>query len=173
VPLDVNGIWQYEETDPASTFSDLLNLGTSSTSDAVGALAARVAVTELEDPAWTALTLNAGWANGAGWQPLSYRKVRGTVELSGGFLNRVGSSLAVTAGSIYEIATLPAGYRPSTVVPDAGTLGVGGALGSCVVRVDGDGRVRFMSLVASGTMVVPGSAIQNHVGIGQVRFDAA
>lgn len=46
MPLDANGVWQYEETDAEATASGLLNLGMASVSAVVGGLADDVTVLE-------------------------------------------------------------------------------------------------------------------------------
>lgn len=46
MPLDSNGIWQYEETDIVSPFSDFMNLGQSSVSTEIASLDGRVTSVE-------------------------------------------------------------------------------------------------------------------------------
>jgi hypothetical protein len=57
MPLDSNGVWEYEETDDVAPFSDYMNLGMGSVSTAIGAVA--------PDSGWTAATpwLSSGYTS--------------------------------------------------------------------------------------------------------------
>ena len=73
------------------------------------ALEARVAELEADVP-WIALPYGAGWADyGGGFEPAEYRLDRGIVQLRG-MVTKSGGAPA--AGN--TIATLPAGFRPTT-----------------------------------------------------------
>lgn len=66
-----------------------------------------------EDTGWVSLTLVSSWVNyGSGYVTAQYRKINGVVHVRG-----VIKSGTTTGGTV--VATLPAGYRPSShiVVP--------------------------------------------------------
>lgn len=107
MPLDSNGIHQYVEADTEATFSDLLNLLATSTSDAVEDDRARLTALEAPPAGFTALPLAAGWAPQAGWPALGLRLIDGAVELSATLLARTGSGLTTVAAGTYTVATLP------------------------------------------------------------------
>jgi len=128
---DANGIWQYGEDDNIALFSDLLNLGTESTSDAFTDDRARLATLEAGSLAGlipinpssivvatgsaavssigavsfsgaTSLTLN-GVFSGA---YKNYRVIVHTVLATDGWLQvRYGTSGSVNSGSIYAYGT--------------------------------------------------------------------
>lgn len=178
MPLDSNGIWQYTETEAASLASDMLNRLSSSVSDVVEDLDTRVSATEANDASWTALPLAAGWAVGTGWLGLAYRKIKGTVELGGCFLIRPsgGSAQAVAPGTPITIATLPAGYRPSTAssVVGAGGIAANGLYGYAAWWILPDGKVQVVPHIGAGSIVAGGPAVANNVHLGAgVRFVAA
>jgi hypothetical protein len=102
---DANGVWQYGETDAIALFSDTLNKGMDSVSDAITADRTRLTTLETAtaDTGWITLTISAG-----GWtvlQPVRYRKIGSVVYIDG---ELVGGTVGNTV-----IATLPAGFRPS------------------------------------------------------------
>lgn len=65
--LDANGIWNYGEDDNIALFSDLLNLGTESTSDAFTADRARLSTIESNLEVTTTLVASSSTARDARW----------------------------------------------------------------------------------------------------------
>jgi hypothetical protein len=121
---DANGVWQYGETDAIALFSDTLNKGMDSVSDAITADRTRLTALETatEDSGWITLTLTAG-----GWTtlyPVKYRKIGPVVYLDGEIYG------GTTGATI--IATLPSGFRPpqriSFFLLDAGSGSTDGRL---------------------------------------------
>lgn len=115
MPLDSEGIWQYEETDDASPVSGMLNLLAGSVSTEIADVRANL----LADTGWVNLTLINSWT-----------ALEGTpaVRRIGEFVFAKGS---VTGGTAQTIANLPAAFIPSEVrrfwVYSAGT-GAGSVL---------------------------------------------
>lgn len=60
---------------------------------------------------WQTITLSGGWTNRAGYTPASYRKL-----FSGSNLQIVLNLTAGTTTNGTTIFTLPAGYRPTSIV---------------------------------------------------------
>lgn len=86
--LDTNGVWIYGEDDPASPFSDLLNLGMDSASDAIGTLRSRVTAIEgqqtAERAAWIAYTPTlANITLGNGTVTARYKRVGSVIHAMG------------------------------------------------------------------------------------------
>lgn len=137
MPLDSNGIWTYTETDPASLFSDTLNLLSASVSDAIEEDRDRLADLEAA-PAAAALTLNSAlWkAYHADWDPPRVRRQGREVWLEGMIGPNV-SSISVAAGTAYPILSspLPAGYRPAKNKMYSSIMG-GTGLNQAGVRLD-------------------------------------
>lgn len=92
--LDSNGVWQYGEDDARDTFSELLNIGQDSISDAIAADRARLDALEA---AGTLSTLSTGIATASsGWsiQSQTGRKKNGIAFIYIRF-ERTGSAITV------------------------------------------------------------------------------
>jgi len=116
---------------------------------------------------WATLTLASGWATESGFMNVQYRLQGGVLEISGSILIRT-SALAVAAGTLYTIGTLPSGFRPSAGVGDAGAIGVAGTLGACQWRINTSGTIQFSPYVASGTIAI-GGGVQNSVILPTIK----
>lgn len=126
------------------------------------------------DGAWTALPLTAGWVVASGYRAPAIRKVGKTIEIAGSVIYRSGSTLATSAGTGFEIATVPAEFRPTAnQFVNGGTLGVAGNLGACALLVGTAGGVSAVSLVGSGTIATATSGFGNHVGIPSGKWTVA
>jgi len=129
---DENGVWQYGEDDLVSLFSDFLNVGQGSVSDAITAIKGRLATLETDSVATvtpasgvTLDTINT-----------SCRKDgQGNVSLT----VVASRSSAITDGTL--IATIPAGWRPGTTFEVAGAASQGGNAQACFVQVNFAGQV--------------------------------
>ena len=176
MPLDSNEIWQYEESDLASPFSDTLNLLAVSVSDAFEDDRARLTALEAPPASWAAVPLAPGWVRGAGWQAPIYRKNDRVIQLLSGLIVRSGSPITLTAGNLYQIGTLPEGYRPAGVfsygvVPNPCAIAGGGARGPGVIRIELDGAI---NLVPYATITLDASgSFGNSVATGYFEFPAA
>jgi len=176
MPLDSNDIWQFEETDLASPFSDTLNLLAESVSDAFEDDRARLAVLEAPPASWAAVPLASGWVRGAGWQAPLYRKNDRVIQLLSGLIVRSGSNITLTAGNTYKIGDLPVGYRPAGVfsygvVPHPCAIAGGGTRGTGVIRIDLDGSINLVPYITA-TLTADG-AFGNSVTTCYVEFPAA
>ncbi len=130
--LDANGVGRYVETTPIGTkWSDYMNEGLESVSDAIGNLA-------IADTGWINLTLINGWSSG---QLPQYRRKNGVVYLKG----------RPTGGSSTTIAQLPVGFRPGGSVSIFSAV-IDGSSAATIVRVvvQSDG-----SIVAGATSHSP------------------
>ena len=120
--LDTNGVWQYGEDDVEPTFSDLLNLLASSTSDAIAAhyasLAARLSLLE-SNTGW--VSLSAALATGTGGAALftassgfAITKVGNRVTMRGRVDPVSGSNWGAADSSVTVIPAngIPAQFRP-------------------------------------------------------------
>lgn len=92
MPLDANGIWQFEETDPASPISGTLNLLAGSVSAEIATLKAAAGV---PDTGWLPLTLDGDWVTDGSTAPAA-RRIGDAVALRG-----------AAAGSSIDLAQLP------------------------------------------------------------------
>ncbi|MFD4957153.1 DUF859 family phage minor structural protein [Microbacterium sp. NPDC058389] len=116
---------------------------------------------------WTALPLASGWAVESGFTAPMYRVMGGQIEITPTILVRT-STLAVAAGTLYTVATLPTGSRPSAGVGSAGAIGVAGTLGACQWRINTTGTLQFSPYVASGT-IATGGGVQNSVILPTIK----
>lgn len=111
MPLDSNGVWQYEETETATPFSTLLNKLASSVSTQVGLLRAAVA------PVVGTITPTSGtWKLGTSPTGVGgpYVVLRGQAAVLGGAVRRDGTSPTGVTSAL--IGMLPAGSRPGTLI---------------------------------------------------------
>jgi hypothetical protein len=119
MPLDSNGIWQYSETDPLSPFSDLLNMGQVSVSDAIEDVNTRVSAIK----PWPA-SLNQ---RAAQWR-------RGAQDSfgSGSFINIGGTSLPAAAPSgLYSVT-----FAPVLASSATGTAAIRGTVNGANLTAD-------------------------------------
>lgn len=159
--------------------AQMQQLAESIDADVTAVVAARVAVTGAlngrlnvleNDPAQNLPTLG-GWSTVTDYEP-------GRVQIRGKFVEHRptllarSATLAVAPGVPVTFAQLPVGYRPAQIVTAAGTIGVAGVLGAAVIQVWPDGAVRFISLVANGTMA-SGGGWGNHLMTAYFRYPAA
>lgn len=101
--LDANGIYIYDEADDEATFSDLLNLGGQSVSDAIAALGTTL------DTGWLPVTFGSGYENSGASTPVEVRRI-GRVVYGRGLIKRTAG---FAAGSTYsDVLTVPAGFEP-------------------------------------------------------------
>lgn len=122
------------------------------------------------DRDWTVLAPLAGWTP-ASSGAIRYRRRDGMLEVLPVELARSGGGITVTTGANINVATLPTGYRPSSIrALGTGTIGVGGNLGASRWFVDTAGNIFFQSLVVPGTMAV-GASVSNHVQFGGGMFE--
>lgn len=112
--LDPNGIWLYGEDDERDLFSDLLNIGQDSVSDAIGADRARLAVLEA-DKVWSGV-LSGPCVAATGW---TLATNLGAKKNGFAFLQisatRTGAAITVTGnGDVAntDVATWAAGWAP-------------------------------------------------------------
>lgn len=103
MPLDTNGIWQYDETDNEATSSDLLNLLAASTSAAVGDLDDRVTVADEKSDAVAGI-LAATLAQTIQHNTATTLNVPLPLILAGG-VTRVGSTLTAPVSGIYVVTS--------------------------------------------------------------------
>lgn len=142
--LDMKGIHQYTELDAEATFSELLNLGMASVSDKLkffsGTAAQRVLLDPAPDGAWwqDTDTGNRIWRGiGGVWEQFS--ATTGTITLASGVTNNGSHTLRKSAEGIVTVnirvaraagynsagihlVTLPAGFRPTSLVQELGFL---------------------------------------------------
>ncbi|MFD6094540.1 hypothetical protein ACFWGN_20705 [Oerskovia sp. NPDC060338] len=128
-------------------------------------------VSALAATPWTTFPLTSGWAVVTGYAPLRYRKVNGIVEISSTRLRRTTNATVNPAAGVV-IANIPAGFRPALIEVSAGTIGVSGTLGACMLIIGTDGNLNVVSMVAGGTMT-NGGDWQNHVGVSPITYEAA
>lgn len=115
--LDSNGVWLYGEDDQRDTFSELLNIGMDSVSDAIGLLRGRA--TALETAGATSTVTAAGILTAAtGWSVTTQqgRKKNGQAFLRY-TVSRTGAAVSVPSdGDIANqlLATFAAGWVPAS-----------------------------------------------------------
>lgn len=155
--LDENGILVYDETDTRGTFSELLNMGGSATSDAIGADRARLDV--LESAAVLGAVGNPG-GPATGWEldgtPRGRRLGRLAFIAIG--VKRTGGTITVpTSGDVPNVPlfTLSAGWAAAAGMPYPGSAGAFGRLNGSYV----DGATVHLVSVAPGTNIVNGDTI--------------
>lgn len=161
---DSNGIYQYAETDTASPFSTLLNLGQQSISTAVASIRARLNALEAT-PSWAAFTLNSGWAVASGYNTRVLRDGK-IVQVEGTRITRSGSDLTVTGGTaaidhVFMSGTnvIPSGYRPAVQQEFASVIHLGnGEVVPVRVTMTPTGGMSFRSSLA-GTLGQGGANI--------------
>lgn len=150
--IDANGVYIYSEDDPASPFSDLLNLGQSAQSVALGDLDARVA--DLEDAAVRSdITGVSNFSyGGSGFTTVTYvDNGDGVVHVLGGRVARTTSPLSLA--SSFTIATgLPAPATASVIGGGFTSAGVGF---TCWVSSGGD--LTILSANTGATLAVGAS----------------
>ena len=155
--LDENGILVYDETDTRDTFSELLNMGQSATSDAIGADRARLAVLE------TAGQLGAVGVPGVaadGWAldgTQRGRRIGGLAFIAIG-VKRTGGTITVPpSGDVPNVPlfTLSAGWAAAAGMPYPGSAGAYGRLNGSYV----DAATVNLVSVAPGTNIVNGDTI--------------
>lgn len=175
---DARGIYQFGEDDAEATFSQLLNKGMQSVSDATkyfsGTPAERAALTPAPEGAYwqDTDTLGRSWRGvGGAWVRQSGRLEVGTITLIRGVLNpasvqsitcdgelatltmRVDNGNGLTLSTGYQvIATIPAGMRPAKEVVFPGTRA--DAIGGALVKVAANGQVSAASSGSSVTFAV-------------------
>jgi hypothetical protein len=126
--LDSNGIWQYGEDDSEDLFSDLLNVGQESTSDAIALDRARIG--ELE-----------GKFTPGGWTTISTGLV---YKLFGGVLVEIRTDSAGIAQSlpVGNTTLISAGIVPSIIRPTTRTVRgaayLAGFMGGVAISTSGD-----------------------------------
>lgn len=161
--LDANGVWNYGEDDPASPFSDLLDLLGTSTSLQFGSDRARIAALE---GAIESLTTDSGWItvgavgappytfptvwsgyNSGGWTATAFRRVGGIINI-GGVSQK--STAWVAGESVFQF---PPGYRPTRRVRLVAE--VNGTL--VPVTIETDGTLRMQNAGGPNTVAFSGS----------------
>jgi hypothetical protein len=117
------------------------NLATDDVIDEVWTDAVVDTLTAREPTPWTALPLNASWANSAGLQPLQYRKEGDRVWMRG--------DIQFTAGGANPPwAALPAGYRPPVSINFA-LLNRSAAVAGLYITIQSDGVALVAGLSGS------------------------
>ncbi|MBD8077701.1 hypothetical protein [Cellulosimicrobium arenosum] len=130
MPIDSNGIWQYEETDAEATASDLLNLLATSTSDAVSDVNVRVdGLTP--DTGRFDLTPSDGITVVS---ELNARRVGDVVEITG-YVS--GPFPANTNTYIVDTEGVPEALRPTGTARWGTAYLAGNLTGSALVRAEG------------------------------------
>jgi hypothetical protein len=139
--IDANGVYIYAEDDPISPFSDFMNLGQESVSDAIGDVSAALdARLDALEAGTGVVPVVAVYSAGATWtKPAHLLAIR--VRMTGG--GGAGGGAAVTAAGqlsggsgggagAYSEAWFAASSLPSTVAVTVGTggTGVSGAAGN-------------------------------------------
>lgn len=152
--LDSNGIWQFEESDPASPFSDLLNLLAASTSDKVEDLSGAIAALDaLWSGAEADIAVSSGWAatDSQGHRP----RVRalGPLVLGQGSFTRGGAT-----GALNLMGIIPPGFRPGPSPTGTSFIGIsaftagGGTAGVAPLSVNiTTGAIGLVAGVGYGT----------------------
>lgn len=154
--IDTNGVYQYAEDDLASPFSDVLNLGMESVSEALAAnyasLAARLADLET-DTGWVPLTLASGYSSGSGF---AIRKVGKSVRLRGSLSVATNWGAAGFNNVVVTAANgIPTALRPSNSQAFACDMDVSGTpITPARVAIGSDGSISVRPGVASSTGMV-------------------
>ena len=94
--------------------------------------------------AWQSGTYASNWQAVSGSQAPRVRHAGDVTILSSGRVERTGSDLAVTAGTLYTVLTIPSGWRPSSVVASPCVLRYGSVpvFGEVVVLTTGEVQIR-------------------------------
>lgn len=126
------------------------------------------------DTGWQSVPWASGWTGaGTGMRSNCFARIVGkVVYIQGAWAVRTGSALAVTPGTWYTIAQLPAGFGPNgtdIVGAGAASAGVAGQVGAAAVRVGYDGSIQFAPLLPAGSIATGGGA-GNHVGIPSILY---
>lgn len=140
--LDPNGVWLYGEDDARDTFSELLNIGQDSVSDAVAADRARL--TAIETAAVTGAVTSGVMTAATGWSITSAvgRRKSGLAFIEVLFI-RTGADIAVpSVGNVGDtlMGTFNAGWVP--------------AGGMTYPGVSRDGRISAFVVYSSGVQIV-------------------
>jgi hypothetical protein len=111
MPIDAEGIYQYDNTEPAvSPLDDFLNLGMQSVSTTAAAIRAEIAAIDaLVDSDWVPIAGSTGGAIGAGWSPLANHTPR--VRAVGDRVDIAGALQLTGAGQFTDLLTIPEGFR--------------------------------------------------------------
>ncbi|KZE91175.1 hypothetical protein [Microbacterium sp. TNHR37B] len=163
--LDTNGVWMFGEDDQRDTFSDLLNIGQDSVSDAIGADRARLTTLE------TLTTLGAGAtgfiASAPGWNLSNIQgRKRGGLAFIGFLATRTGAAITVPSGDGNIVNQLMGGLgagwqRASGINVSLVHDGFTGAIMSGYINASNE---LWLGTVAPGTSTFPTGA--------QVGFNA-
>jgi len=94
-------------TTTSSSIGTLTNLNTTTKTDLVSAL--NEVNNKLDDTGWQTLTLESGVSTGQNGRTPSYRRIGNVVFIEGSFSFTKGNSSQ-------NLATIPEGYRPSTIL---------------------------------------------------------
>ena len=141
MPLDPNGIWQYEETDAEATASDLLNLLAASVSARVADLQVNVDSKQPAEPdsGWVGVGFGSSYSDASSAYPVQVRKrgpevrMRGSVRRSANFAPSTAYPNAII---------IPAGFRPANLSWMAIATGTGQGNASLLISAS-DGTVEL------------------------------
>lgn len=119
MPIDSQGIYQYDDTENWSPQDDYQNLLAASVSATVAAVRGEIAaIDSLVDSDWTVIGSGAGTGSiGSGWvatvgHPPRLRKIGARVDIVGAV------TLSTVSGSYSNMLTIPVGFRLLGAYPD-------------------------------------------------------
>lgn len=115
MPIDSQGIYQYDDTEMWSPQDDYQNLLAASTSATIAAVRAEIAaIDSLVDSDWTVIpsgSIGTGWVATTGHPP-RLRKIGARVDIVGAV------TLSTLSGAYSNILTVPVGFRLLGAYPD-------------------------------------------------------
>jgi hypothetical protein len=139
--LDTNGVWNYGEDDSIALFSDLLNLGTTSTSDAFTADRARLATIESNQEATTTFVAASATARDSRWGLPTTSAAQLVLQNLGARTIRTDTGFTEQYFAIFHASTNPGGRLTAGWYPLPQAAGLLPVRPSAVTFVTGTGSV--------------------------------
>jgi hypothetical protein len=139
--LDTNGVWNYGEDDNIALFSDLLNLGTTSTSDAFTSDRARLSTVESNLEATSTFVAASQTARDSHWGIPADTTAELLLQNLGARTVRTDTGYTEQFFATYNAASNPGGRTPSAWYPVPKSSGLVPMLPTSATFVTGSGSV--------------------------------
>lgn len=146
--LDANGIWNYGEDDNIALFSDLLNLGTESTSDAFTVDRARIATVENNMEATSTFVAASATARDAHWGTPTTGAAQILLQNKGARTVRTDTGYTEQYHGVYNATTNTGGRTTAGWYPVPQTTGLTPIRPTTATFVTGSGSVNSVGTVS-------------------------
>jgi hypothetical protein len=146
--LDTNGVWNYGEDDNIALFSDLLNLGTTSTSDAFTSDRARLSTVESNLEATSTFVAASATARDSHWGVPTTGAAQILLQNLGARTVRTDTGYTEQYHGVYNASTNPGGRKTAGWYPVPQTTGLAPIRPTTATFVTGTGTVNSVGSVA-------------------------